>query len=98
MNNLPLVLAVAAITFGSRFLFLSRSFSSLRLGRFLDVFAVALFVAIGVQNLMTSGADNASPYLGAFVGAVLGGFLFRRAMLGVVITGLAFYWAARLLI
>ena len=70
----------------------------MRLGRFLDVFAVALFVAIGAQGLISPGGEAAPSNVGAFVGAAVGGLLFRRSMLGVVLTGLAFYWAARLLL
>lgn len=96
MTHLPLILAVAVITFSSRYFFFAHR--SIKLGRFLDVFAVALFVAIGTQDLIGSGGDATPPNVAAFIGAVAGGLLFRRSMLGVVITGLGFYWGARLLL
>ncbi len=96
MTYLPLILAVAAITFSSRYF--SFTHRSIRLGRFLDVFAVALFVVIGTQDLIGSGSDATPPNVAAFIGAVAGGLLFRRSMLGVVITGLGLYWVARLLL
>ncbi|MGH8958477.1 MAG: AzlD domain-containing protein [Acidimicrobiia bacterium] len=95
MKHLPLIIGVALITFTSRYFFFASR--SLKLGRFLDVFAVALFVAIGTQDLIGAGADAAPPNVAAFVGAAAGGLLFRRSMLGVVLTGLAFYWVVRLL-
>ncbi|HJU82194.1 MAG TPA: AzlD domain-containing protein [Acidimicrobiia bacterium] len=96
MTHLPLILAVAVITFSSRYFFFAHR--AIKLGRFLDVFAVALFVAIGTQDLIGRGGEASGPNLAAFGGAVVGGLLFRRSMLGVVITGLSFYWAARLLL
>lgn len=96
MTHLPMILAVAAITFSSRYFFFAHR--SIKLGRFLDVFAVALFVAIGTQDLIGTGNDATPPNVAAFIGAIVGGLLFRRSMLGVVITGLGFYWGARLLL
>ena len=96
MDHLPLILVVAAITFSSRYFFFAHR--SIRVGRFLDVFAVALFVAIGVQGLIDPGRGATRPNVAAFVGAVIGGVVFRRSMLGVVLSGFAVYWAARLLV
>lgn len=95
MRHLPLIIGVAVITFSSRYFFFAPR--SIKLGRFLDVFAVALFVAIGAQALIGPGSESAPPNVAAFVGAAVGGLLFRRSMLGVVLTGLAFYWTVRLL-
>lgn len=96
MRHLPLIVGVAAITFSSRYSFFTSR--SIRLGRFLDVFAVALFVAIGTQDLIGTSREASPPNVAAFVGAAVGGLLFRRSMLGVVLTGLSFYWVVRLLL
>ena len=98
MSNLGIVLAVAAITFISRISFLARPVSRPLNNRFLEVFPVALFVALAGRDLLApEGTLGASPFLAAALGAIVGGFVFRRSMLGVVGVGLAFYWAARLL-
>lgn len=98
MSNLWLVFAVAAITFASRISFLAKSGSRSTNNRFLEVFPIALFVSLaGRDFLAPEGTIAASPFLAAALGAIVGGFVFRRSMLGVVGVGLAFYWIARLL-
>lgn len=97
MTHLPLVLAVTALTFASRILFFRSS--SIRLGRFFDVFPVALFVAIATSDLIApEGQLATTPYLAALVGGGLAGLLLRRSMLAVVGGGLAAYWLTRLLV
>jgi branched-subunit amino acid transport protein len=97
MRHLALVLIVATITFASRYFFFVQT-RSVKLGRFLDVFPVALFVAIGAQHLLDPESEFVLPNLAALIGAGLGGLLFKRSMLGVVLGGLALYWAIRLAI
>lgn len=98
MSYLWLVLAVAAINFASRISFLARPGAKSSNNRFLEVFPVALFVSLAARDLIAPEASIiASPSLAAALGAVVGGLVFRRSILGVVGAGLAFYWVARLL-
>lgn len=99
MSQLLLVLVVAAITFASRVSFLARPHGRHLNSRFLEVFPVALFVSLAARDLLApAGALAAGPGFAAAAGAVVGGVLFRRSVLGVVATGVAFYWLARLLV
>lgn len=98
MSYLWLVLVVAAINFASRISFLARPGAKSNNNRFLEVFPVALFVSLAARDLIAPDASIiASPSLAAALGAVVGGLVFRRSILGVVGAGLAFYWVARLL-
>ncbi|MGI8518961.1 MAG: AzlD domain-containing protein [Acidimicrobiia bacterium] len=98
MSYLWLVLAVAAINFASRISFLARASAKSTTNRFLEVFPVALFVALAARDLIApAGSIASTPSLAAALGAVIGGLVFRRSILGVVGAGLAFYWIARLL-
>lgn len=95
MNDLLLVLAVAVITYATRLAFLlrPRQVPEGALGRFLDVFPLALFIVIATTGLAApSGSPAVTPGLAAAAGGAAGGVLFRRNLWGVLIVGaLAFY-------
>ena len=95
MNDLLLVLAVAVITYATRLAFLlrPRQVPEGALGRFLDVFPLALFIVIATTGLAApTGSPAVTPALAAAAGGAAGGVLFRRNLWGVLIVGaLAFY-------
>lgn len=95
MNDLLLVLAVAVITYATRLAFLlrPRQVPGGALGRFLDVFPLALFIAIATTGLAApTGSPAVTPALAAAAGGAAGGLLFRRNLWGVLIVGaLAFH-------
>ena len=101
MSDLFLVFGMAAITYTSRALFLGRPGRepSGRTAAFLDRFPLALFVALATAGLLVpdSGVDPALGYI-AFGGAVGGGILTKRSLIGVLLIGGTAYWVARLLI
>ena len=100
MADLLLVLAMAAITYGSRVVFLARPGAPPAgiARRFLDRFPLALFVALAVSTLVVPGSEVA-PAEGwaALAGGAVGGVATRRSLYGVVGAGLAAYWAVRLI-
>jgi branched-subunit amino acid transport protein len=101
MSDLLVVLGVAVITFASRasFMISPRQAPGGRVGRFLDVFPVALFVAIAVNALVAPvGSAELSANLIAALGGIAGGFLFRRSVWGVFAMGAASFYLARALI
>lgn len=95
MSDLILVLAVAAITYATRLAFLlrPRPVPDGALGRFLEVFPLALFIVIATSGLAAPEGDPAvTPALAAAAGGVIGGVLFRRNLWGVLLVGaLTFY-------
>jgi branched-subunit amino acid transport protein len=95
MSDLTLILLVAAVTFASRIAFLikPRPVPEGALGRFLNVFPLALFIAIAAQGLLAPrGTPEVTPALAAAAGGVLGGLIFRRSLWGVLGVGaVAFY-------
>jgi branched-subunit amino acid transport protein len=95
MSDVVLVLMVAAITFATRIAFLIRPRPAPEgaLGRFLDVFPLALFLAIATTGLAAPNASpEVTPALAAAAGGVVGAILFRRSLWGVMVVGaLAFY-------
>ena len=95
MNDLVLALAVAVITYASRLAFLlrPRQVPGGALGRFLDVFPLALFMVIATSGLAApAGTPEVTPALAAAIGGAAGGMLFRRNLWGVLTLGaLAFY-------
>lgn len=98
MSDVLLVVAVAAITFGTRVAFLLRPRPAPGglVGRFLDVFPLALFIAIATTSLVApEGTPELNPGLGAAAGGILGGFVFRRALLGVLVVGAVAFYAVR---
>ena len=98
MSDLSVVLGVAVITFATRasFLIRPREAPGGRIGRFLDVFPVALFVAIAVNGLVAPvGSPELTANLFAALGGVIGGALFRRSVWGVFAMGAVFFYVAR---
>ena len=101
MSDLLLVLTVAAITFASRVAFLvrPRPVPEGLVGRFLDVFPLALFVAIATSELLTpAGSPEVTPALAAAVGGIAGAAIFRRALLGVLAVGAVSFYVVRALV
>ncbi|MEX0865581.1 MAG: AzlD domain-containing protein [Acidimicrobiia bacterium] len=100
MSDLGLILAVGAITFGSRITFLLRPRSAPggAVGRFLELFPLALFVAIATSGLAApNGAPEVTEALAAAVGGVLGAVVFRRSLWGVVALGAFAFYVTRAL-
>ncbi|MFZ0625016.1 MAG: AzlD domain-containing protein [Acidimicrobiia bacterium] len=101
MSDLYLVLAVAMITYGSRVIFLirPRPVPEGAIGRFLDVFPLALFIAIATSGLAAPhGAPEITPGLAAAAGGVLGAYLFRRSLLGVLVVGAVLFYLVRAIV
>jgi branched-subunit amino acid transport protein len=101
MSDLALVLGVAAITFATRVAFLvkPRSAPAGRVGRFLEVFPLALFIAIATNGLIApAGTPELTANLAAAAGGVVGGIVFRRSLWGVLGVGAACFYLARALI
>lgn len=99
MSDFLLILAMAAITYGSRVVFLAHAGTppSGLFGRFLDRFPLALFAALAASILIVPQADfDARIGWAALAGAVAGGWLTKRSLYGVVGFGFAAYWAGRL--
>jgi len=100
VSDLTLVLAVAAITYGTRVAFLlrPRPVPVGALGRFLDVFPLALFVAIAITGLVApEGEPAVSSALAAALGGVIGAIVFRRNLWGVLAVGMVFFYITRAL-
>ncbi len=98
MSDLTLVLAVAAVTYGTRVAFLLRPRPAPEgaLGRFLDVFPLALFVAIAITGLVApEGEPAVTPALAAALGGVIGAIVFRRNLWGVLAVGMVFFYVTR---
>lgn len=101
MSDLALIVAVAAITFATRVAFLVRPRSAPEglVGRFLDVFPLALFVAIATEALVApAGSPEVTPALAAAAGGIVGAALFRRALWGVLAVGAVAFYAVRALV
>lgn len=101
MSDLSVVLAMAAVTYGCRVVFLARPGRPPvgRLAVFLERFPLALFVALATATLLVPGglSDPVSGYA-ALGGALGGGLLTRRSLPGVLAGGVAAYWVARWLV
>lgn len=100
MNDLSIVVAMAAITYSSRVLFLvrPRTMPEGAVGRFLDVFPLALFMALATIGLgAPEGEPEVTIALAGAGGGVVGGVVTRRSLLGIVICGGAAWWLARAL-
>ncbi len=98
MSDLVVVLAMAAVTYGSRVVFLARpgNVPAGRLTGFLERFPLALFVSLAATTLLVpGGVDDRALGYAALGGAVAGGVLTRRSLPGVLAGGLAAYWLAR---
>jgi branched-subunit amino acid transport protein len=101
MGDVALVIAVAAITFSCRLVFLirPRPIPEGWWGRFLGLFPLALFVAIATVGMAApEGAIEATPALAAAVGGVVGAAVFRRSLWAVLGAGAAFFYVARALV
>jgi branched-subunit amino acid transport protein len=95
VSDLALIVAVAVVTYASRVAFLvrPRPVANGLLGRFLNVFPLALFAAIATIGLAApEGVPSISPGLAAAGGGIVGGIVFRRSLPGILAVGaLAFY-------
>ena len=101
MSDLGLVVGVAVITFATRVAFLVRPRSAPkgRIGRFLDVFPLALFIAIATSGLIAPwGSAELTANLAGAIGGIVGGIVFRRSLWGVLGLGAVCFYAARALI
>jgi len=101
MSDLAVVLGVAVITFATRvsFLISPRQAPGGRVGKFLDVFPVALFVAIAVKGLVAPiGSAGLTANLFAVAGALIGAVVFRRSVWGVFLLGAVCFYIARAII
>lgn len=101
MSDLLLVFGVGLITFSSRVALLARhrSVPGGTFGRFLEVFPLALFVAIATSGLLAPGGEPAiTPGLAAAAGGILGAVLFKRALVGILVVGAALFYLIRYLV
>jgi branched-subunit amino acid transport protein len=100
VTDLTLILLVAVITFGSRVVFLARRHPVPEgvIGRFLEVFPLALFIALATSGLAApEGSLAVTPALGGAVGGVVGAAVTRRSLVGTILIGAGAYWLVRLL-
>lgn len=100
MSDLTLILLVAAVTFGSRVVFLAKRgpLPEGLVGRFLEVFPLALFIALATTGLAApDGVLAVTPAVGGAVGGVVGAIVTRRSLVGTILIGAAGYWLARVL-
>ncbi len=98
MPDLALIVLVAAITYASRVAFLVRRRPVLGglVGRFLEVFPLALFVALATSGLAAPDGEVAvTPALAGAAGGVVGAGLTRRSLVGTIVIGAAAYWLVR---
>ena len=66
------------------------------MGRFLEVFLLALFVAIAAQGLLAPGGQpQVTPALAAALGGIVGGAVFKRNLWGVLGFGAVCFYAVR---
>ncbi len=101
MSDLLLVVGVAAVTYGSRVVLMASPFEvpGGLVGRFLDVFPLALFIAIATSGLVApDGTPEVTPGLAAAAGGVVGAVLFKRSLLGVLAVGAALFYLVRVLV
>jgi branched-subunit amino acid transport protein len=101
VSDLTLVIVVAVITYGTRLSFMLRPRPALEgaLGRFLDVFPLALFVSLAAIGMVAPDGPLAfTPALAAAAGGVLGAIIFRRNLWGVLGVGAAFFYLTRAIV
>lgn len=99
MSDLALVVVVGVITFASRVILMIRPRPAWegRVGRFLEVFPLALFTAIATAALVApDGRPAVTPALAAAGGGVLGAILFKKSLLGVLIVGAVAFYLVRM--
>ena len=97
MSDVTLIVIAGVITFASRLIFLVRPIEppTGRVAAFLDVFPLALFIALATAGLVApDGRPELTPALFAAAGGVVGAAVFRRSLWGVIMTGAVFYLAA----
>ena len=100
MSDLALVVAMAGITYSSRAVFLlrPREMPGGYLGRFLDTFPLALFVALATIGLAAPDGDlEVTIALWGAAGGLIGAVVTRRSLMGIVVFGGAAWWIAKLL-
>jgi branched-subunit amino acid transport protein len=101
MADLWLVLAVAAITFSCRIVFLirPRPIPGGWVGRFLGLFPLALFMSIAASGLAApNGEIESTPALAAALGGIIGALVFKRSLWAVLGVGAVLFYAARALV
>jgi hypothetical protein len=101
VSELTLVILVAGITYASRLSFMLRPRPAPQgaLGRFLDVFPLALFVSLAAVGMVApDGQLDLTPALAAAGGGVLGAGIFKRNIWGVLITGGLFFYLTRAIV
>ena len=101
MSDLALILAVAVVTYASRVVFLAspQTESSGRVGRFLEVFPVALFVALATIGLAApDGQPEVTVSMAAAAGGIIGGAVFRRSLWGVIAVGAVSFYVVRVFV
>jgi branched-subunit amino acid transport protein len=68
-------------------------------GKFLDLFPLALFIAIATSGLLApDGTPAVTPGLAAAAGGVIGAMLFKRSLVAVLAVGAALFYLTRLLV
>lgn len=100
MSDLTLVLLVAAITFATRIVFLirPRPVPGGPLGRFLEVFPLALFMVIAASGVVApEGSMAVTPALAGAAGGVIGAVAFKRSLWGVLALGAVAFYVVRAL-
>jgi branched-subunit amino acid transport protein len=98
VSNFLVIVAVAAVTYASRVAFLVRPRPTLggRVGRFLDAFPLALFIALATVGLAApDGRPEVTEGLAAAVGGIVGGVVFRRSLWGVITVGAVALYVVR---
>jgi hypothetical protein len=101
VSDLTLVILVAVITYATRLSFMlrPRPAPAGALGRFLDVFPLALFVSLAAIGMVApDGALALTPALAAAAGGVLGAVLFKRNLWGVLGVGAALFYLTRAMV
>ncbi len=98
MSDLALVVVVGLITFASRVVLMVRPQPvwGTRVSRFLEVFPLALFMAIATAALVApDGRPAVTPALAAAGGGVLGAVVFKKSLLGVLVVGAVAFYGVR---
>ena len=101
MSDAALIVAMAAITYASRAVFLLwlRPAPGGFGGRFLEVFPLALFVSLATLGLVAPGGQpDVTIALWAALGGVAGAIIAKRSLVAVLVLGGAAWWAAKLVV
>ena len=100
MSDLLVVILVAVITYATRLSFLLRPRPAPggAVGRFLDVFPLALFISLAATGLLApEGRPDLTPALAGAAGGVIGAVAFRRNLWGVLALGAVAFYVVRAL-